>query len=170
MTGAPQTGLPPLLPDGPIRVLVLGSFPSVESFRKRQYYGNPRNWFWRVLESCGIVPDAMAAYDQRVEALLSRGIAVWDLYLHVERQGSGDAQILNQTPNDLLALWERRGPFPVLLNGRRSHEWRRWFGRIPARYTALPSTSPRPIHWNTAETRQASIQEWCVAFDEVLGE
>lgn len=159
-SGAPRTGLPPLLPDSPIRALILGSFPSVESMRRRQYYGNPRNWFWRVMEACGVVPDAMGRYEDRVAAMLDHGIAVWDLYLNVEREGSGDSEIVSRVPNDLRMLWDRRGPFPILLNGYRIPEWRRYFNALPVQPTALPSTSPRPTHWNTAESRRDAIGAW----------
>jgi hypoxanthine-DNA glycosylase len=156
-----------LLPDAPIRALILGSFPSVESMRRRQYYGNPRNWFWRVLEACGVIPDAMGRYEDRVAAMLDHGIAVWDLYLNVQREGSGDSEIVSRVPNDLRLLWDRRGPFPILLNGYRIPEWRRYFGSLPVRPTALPSTSPRPTHWNTAESRREAIGAWQTAIADL---
>lgn len=148
---------------------MLGSFPSVASLRKREYYGHPQNWFWRVLEACGVIPDAGASYAERVATLTGRGLAVWDLYARAAREGSGDDRIEEAAPNDLHALWAERGPFPILLNGRRDREWRRLFAAIPASTTALPSTSPRPLHWNTAESRAAAIQEWCGALSAALG-
>ena len=94
-SGTTLQGFPPLLPAGPIAALILGSFPSVVSLRTGEYYGNPQNWFWRVLQACGVIPDADAPYDERVSALTSLGIAVWDLYATVEREGSGDDRIGN---------------------------------------------------------------------------
>lgn len=152
-----------------MRALVLGSFPSVESLRKQQYYGHAQNWFWRVLEACEVIPDAGGTYAERVTALTRRGLAVWDLYARAAREGSGDDRIEHAVPNDLHALWAERGPFPVLLNGRRQREWRRLFADIPARTTALPSTSPRPLHWNTPDSRAAAIAEWCAALSAALG-
>jgi hypothetical protein len=46
----PVRGLPPLhgeLPD----VLILSSFPSRQSLEKKEYYGNPMNHFWHILEA-----------------------------------------------------------------------------------------------------------------------
>ena len=169
-SGTTLQGFPPLLPAGPIAALILGSFPSVVSLRTGEYYGNPQNWFWRVLQACGAIPDADAPYDERVSALTSLGIAVWDLYATVEREGSGDDRIQNARPNRIADLYGERGSFRVLLNGRRSREWRRSFGDLSAEVIALPSTSPRPLHWNTAADREAAIEEWRRALADVAGD
>ena len=156
-------GLPAILPDGPIRALVLGSFPSVASLERREYYGNPHNWFWRVLAACGVIADAAAPYPERVDAVRGCGLAVWDLYAAVRRPGSGDDAIRDAQPNPVGALYGERGPFPILLNGRRLREWRRHFAVLNAAPVALPSTSPRPLHWNTPAARAAATAEWCAA-------
>ncbi|MDE0024625.1 MAG: DNA-deoxyinosine glycosylase [Spirochaetaceae bacterium] len=156
-------GLPPILPDRPIRALVLGSFPSVASLEAGEYYGNPHNWFWRVLAACGVVADAAAPYAERIEAVRARGLAVWDLYARVRRPGSGDDAIHDAQPNPVGALFGERGPFPILLNGRRGSEWRRHFAALAVEPVALPSTSPRPLHWNTPHARAAATDEWCAA-------
>ena len=156
-------GLPPILPDGPIRALVLGSFPSVVSLEVGEYYGNPHNWFWRVLAACGVVADAAAPYRERTEAVRECGLAVWDLYAAVRRPGSGDDAIRDARPNPVATLLDERGPFPILLNGRRGREWRRHFAALAVEPIALPSTSPRPLHWNTPAARAAATAEWCAA-------
>ena len=156
-------GLPPILPEGRMRALVLGSFPSVASLEAGQYYAHPQNWFWRVLEHCGAIEDAGAAYAERVRRLRRIGLGVWDLYGEVRREGSGDDRIRDETANRVDLLLHNRGPFPILLNGRREREWRRHFGGLEAATVALPSTSPRPLHWNTPESRAAALAEWCEA-------
>ena len=156
-------GLPPIRPDGPIRALVLGSFPSVASLASGQYYGNPQNRFWRVLAHCRVIADHAAPYAERVAAVRGHGLAIWDLYARVRRQGSGDDRIRDAEPNAVGTLLAGRGPFPILLNGRRAREWRQHFGALQAEVVELPSTSPRPLHWNTAESRSAAHEEWCAA-------
>ena len=168
MAGSPESsplliGLPAILPDGPIRALVLGSFPSVASLQLGEYYGNPHNWFWRVLAACGVIDDEAAPYRERIEAVRACGLAIWDLYARVRRPGSGDDAIRDAQPNLIAALYVERGPFPILLNGRRLREWRRHFAALDAQPVALPSTSPRPLHWNTPEARAAAFAEWCAA-------
>ena len=156
-------GLPPILPEGPIRVLILGSFPSVRSLETGQYYAHPQNWFWRVMAHCGVVEDAQAPYAERVAQVRARGIAIWDLYARVRREGSGDDAIRDASPNPVGELLESRGPFPILLNGRRLREFRRAFAGLEAELVGLPSTSPRPLHWNTEASRSGAIGEWRVA-------
>ncbi len=156
-------GLPPILPDGPIQALILGSFPSVQSLEKQQYYAHPQNWFWRVLQHCGVVDEATAPYEQRVEQVQAHQIAIWDLYEQVRREGSGDDKIRDPVPNDIEDLVNARGSCPVLLNGRRLREFRRAFPNLEADLIPLPSTSPRPLHWNTEASRFAALNEWCSA-------
>ena len=84
-------GFPPLArPDA--RALVLGSMPSRESLARRQYYAHPRNAFWTVMESVlGI--ERSLPYEQRCDALGTRGVAVWDVAARCYRRGSLDADI-----------------------------------------------------------------------------
>ncbi|MDE2892682.1 MAG: DNA-deoxyinosine glycosylase [Chloroflexota bacterium] len=156
-------GLPPILPDGPIRALILGSFPSVQSLERQQYYAHPQNWFWRVMAHCGVVGDARAPYAERLEQVRAADVAIWDLYERVHREGSGDDKIRDAVPNRIGELLESRGPFPILLNGRRLREFRRAFPDLEPELVALPSTSPRPLHWNTEASRSAALSEWCTA-------
>ena len=156
-------GLPPILPEGKIRALILGSFPSVQSLEKQQYYAHPQNWFWRVMQHCRVVENALAPYDERVGQVRDENIAIWDLYEQVRREGSGDDKIRDAVPNEIKDLLESRGPFPILLNGRRLREFRRALPGLKAELIPLPSTSPRPLHWNTEESRSAAKNEWCSA-------
>ena len=40
------------------RILILGSFPGEESLKRKQYYGHPRNQFWRIMgDLFGAGPD-----------------------------------------------------------------------------------------------------------------
>ena len=135
-------GLLPILPDGPLRALILGSFPSVQSLERQQYYAHPQNWFWRVLQHCGIVDDAQAHYDDRVKQVQAHEIAIWDLYQQVRREGSGDDKIQDPVPNKIEDLLAARGPCPILLNGRRLREFHQTFPT--SKQTQSPSPAPAP--------------------------
>ena len=156
-------GLPPILPAGPIRALVLGSFPSIASLNSGQYYEHAQNRFWRVLARCNVIEDPDTPYAMRITAVRRHGLAIWDLYARVRREGSGDDRIRDAEPNTVETLLAERGPFPILLNGRRAPEWRQHFGELKADVVALPSTSPRPRHWNTPRSCKEAFAEWCTA-------
>ena len=43
-----KQGLQPVVGDNP-RTLILGSLPGDESILRQEYYGNPKNLFWKVI-------------------------------------------------------------------------------------------------------------------------
>ena len=156
-------GLPPILPQDRLRALVLGSFPSIASLELQQYYAHRQNWFWRMLAHCCVIAQPDAPYAVRVAEVQAHGLAIWDLYAQVRRQGSGDECIHDVELNNLASLLNTHGSFPILLNGRRTREWQRHYGNLQAEVIALPSTSPRPQHWNTPSSRAAALAEWHTA-------
>ncbi len=98
-----KRGFPPVV-DARTRLLILGSLPGEASLAAGEYYGNPRNAFWRLLE--GVLDEGLVAlpYGERLVALQRRGVGLWDVVAEAERRGSLDAAILNPDANDLLAL------------------------------------------------------------------
>ncbi|BAX93857.1 DNA-deoxyinosine glycosylase [Mycobacterium shigaense] len=138
-------GFPPVVDDR-ARVLILGSFPSVQSLATRQYYANPRNAFWAIAgELFGF--DATAPYDDRLRTLRSRHVALWDVLRQCRRVGSSDSAIdpKSLVVNDFGALF---ADYPtisrVYFNGAKAAELYRRL--VPAQqrldFQRLPSTSP----------------------------
>src|SRR6476469_8982484 len=79
-------GLAPIIGNG-AKSLILGNMPSVLSLGAQQYYANPRNAFWTITgEIFGF--DASAPYEERVSALVTRRMAVWDGLRSCRRVGS----------------------------------------------------------------------------------
>ena len=97
-----QHEIPPVF-DENSRVLVLGSFPSVQSRKAAFFYGHPQNRFWRVLSAVfgepvpGDVPEKKAL-------LLKHKVALWDVIASCDVTGSADASIKNVVPNDLSVI------------------------------------------------------------------
>ncbi|MGI9311568.1 MAG: DNA-deoxyinosine glycosylase [bacterium] len=132
------------------RALILGSFPSAESLRRRQYYAHPRNQFWRIIECLfGIARDD--SYAQRCRQLAQRDLVLWDVIARCRRRGSSDSAIRVPEANDFADLY-RRCPriVAVFFNGAAAeHHYRALVGDAikPAGCAALvtarlPSTSP----------------------------
>lgn len=153
-------GLPPLV-DERSRVLVLGSFPSKLSLQKREYYGNPQNHFWQIMEALfGI--QRQTPYPTRTAGLLEERIAVWDVIAECTREGSGDDAIMDATPNSLSRLLHE---FPdirgIAFNGGTALRTARLFApdlfeRGELSCERLPSTSPRNARLPVA----AKLETW----------
>jgi hypoxanthine-DNA glycosylase len=153
-------GLPPLIDDRSL-VLVLGSFPSEMSLAKSEYYGNPQNHFWPVMEALFAI-DRRAPYAQRTARLLARGIAVWDVIARCNREGSGDDRIADARPNPLISLLEEHPSIRhIAFNGGMALKTAREL--VPAVFSLpgvscerMPSTSPR----NARMPFAAKVEEW----------
>jgi hypoxanthine-DNA glycosylase len=145
MTTPLLEGFPPVVDDN-ADLLILGSFPSVQSLATHQYYGNPRNAFWPITAALfGF--DASARYETRVAALQSAGVALWDVLHRCRRAGSSDAKfdMKSLVANDFGQLFATYPSITrVYFNGRAAE---RLFGRLvdvdaAVEYELLPSTSP----------------------------
>ena len=149
-------GLPPILwPHA--RILVLGSLPGDESLRRQEYYGNPHNKFWTILEHI-YGEEVGDSYADKQRFLEAHGIALWDVLERAERHGSLDKNIRNGVPNDFDALFARLPALGVIaLNGR---DAQKSFQRVQSRYSVrlatvrvlpMPSTSPAHASLSVAE-------------------
>ncbi len=93
-------GLPPVARSD-ARLLVLGSLPSEASLKAARYYAHPRNQFWRLMEVVtGVALDAFP-YQERLERLAGRGVALWDVVHAARREGSLDGQMREVETRDL---------------------------------------------------------------------
>lgn len=174
---APGTGSGDELTPEP-RYLILGSFPSAQSLERREYYGNPRNHFWRIVAICFGKPEPRS-YGDKLALLREGRIALWDVYAACERLGSLDKDIAAGAPNPIAAFIrlhtsiEAVGlnggtaaaaflagisggvPLPRLARAGDSASWAPSFD--PAwtiRVARLPSTSPVPTAgFRTAEDK-----------------
>jgi hypoxanthine-DNA glycosylase len=135
--------------DDKCRVLILGTMPGVMSLKKQQYYGYDQNAFWRIIYGLfGQIPDE--DYELRKAFILRQQIAVWDVLMACEREGSSDGDIKNPVPNDFADLYSRYPDLgSVCFNGGPAERlYRRFIEKpgsdrfSPRNYYSLPSTSP----------------------------
>lgn len=111
---------PPVV-DAATLVLVLGSLPGEESLARRQYYANPRNQFWPLMEAVTERRLVDQAYEERLETLLGAGVGLWDTVEAATRRGSLDGAIRDPRANDLAAVVDRLPSLrAVAFNGARS--------------------------------------------------
>ena len=125
-------------------VLILGTIPGPESLLKKQYYANPQNQFWSILYNVYKENAASSTYDERISFLLENKIALWDVFHSAERKGALDADIRNETANDIPGLIRS---FPrikrILLNGKKAEtSFHRSFPNESVDAFYVPSSSP----------------------------
>jgi double-stranded uracil-DNA glycosylase len=129
------------------RVLILGSFPSVISLERQEYYANPRNQFWQIMGQL-FEFEASLPYSLRCKCLRKGGVALWDVCKSVDRPGSLDARIDPKAvvPNDLGSFLKDHPRIQlVAVNGQKAAAI---LDRLPLNHPALlsrlllPSTSP----------------------------
>lgn len=126
------------------KILILGSMPGRESLHKGEYYGHPRNAFWRIM-FCLLGEEPTEDYAAKKRMLLVHGIALWDVIQSCERKGSLDSAIKNIVPNDFFSLYERYPNIQhVFFNGAKAQDsYRRNIGFDDNKsFARLPSTSP----------------------------
>ncbi|MBE1443595.1 DNA-deoxyinosine glycosylase [Paenibacillus sp. OAS669] len=172
-------GLPPVM-NASCRTIVLGSMPGALSLTKQQYYGHPRNHFWRLLYTLfgsqttahqGQQISPSESYEERLAFALSHGIGLWDVLASCEREGSLDTNIRHPEPNDFGWLFREYPQVSrVFFNGQAAGELYR--KRVLPKlkelgigehlsYRVLPSTSPaRTLSF------EAKLESWAILREE----
>ena len=131
------------------RALILGSWPSPESWRQGFYYGHPRNRFWPLLARlCGA--ETPQTVDEKRALILQNGLALWDVLERCTIAGASDASIRDPVPVDLAALLKAAPVQAVFCNGAAAFRLYERFLRPVSGLDALrlPSTSPANAAWD----------------------
>ncbi|MDD3052732.1 MAG: DNA-deoxyinosine glycosylase [Candidatus Cloacimonetes bacterium] len=147
------------------RVLILGSFPSIISLEKKEYYGNKNNHFWKIMEKVAGI-DVSLSYNAKIRTLTDEKIALWDVVSSCTRKGSSDNSLKDIIPNDIpLFLQKHRTVKVVILNGKtgagrlflKTHpDFSIKFSDVDV--IILPSTSPA----NAVYKPEDKISQWSV--------
>ena len=147
---APIIGKEPL-------VLILGTMPGKESIRLKEYYGHPRNIFWKILSSV-IGLDLNADYSSKAKALIDNKIAVWDVCYSCYRKGSLDSNIKEVVPNKISELIHKYPSIQrILFNGKKAEkEYLKYFSKIDIDIFSVPSSSPA----NTSMNYDTKLDLW----------
>ena len=149
---APLQGLAPVVTPQ-AKLLILGSFPSVASLRDQAYYAHPRNQFWPILSDIWQPTGTHALHDwpypERIAYAQQKGLAIWDVYAHCEREGSLDSAIHNAQVNDLSGLIQRTPSLRAIAhNGGESAKHIKLTASLGLPVYKLPSTSPANASWS----------------------
>lgn len=140
-TGERKIGFEPVF-DENSRILILGSFPSVKSRQIDFYYGNKQNRFWRTV--CGYFGETVPETTEgKKDFLRRRNIALWDMVISCEIEGSADASVKNAETANLNEIFERTKIEKILLNGTLAYElFLKNYAKVNVPYVKMPSSSP----------------------------
>ncbi len=131
--------------------LILGSFPSIDSFDKGFYYAHPRNQFWKILTMISGYPSLIK--DQKYWLLKKLHIGLWDVIASCSRENSLDSSLYDEEVNDIPSLLEvypsiRR----VAFTGRKAQTlFEANFGHMEIERNYLPSPSAAYARMNIEE-------------------
>ena len=147
-----KMGFPPVY-DERSEVLILGSFPSVKSREISFYYGNRQNRFWRTI--CGFFGEEIPeTVEGKKDFLTRRKIALWDMVVECEIEGSADASIQNAKTADLKEIFKCSPIKKILLNGTLAYDlFIKEYEGCGIPYEKMPSTSPANPRF--------SKEKWC---------
>ena len=143
------------------RVLILGSFPSVQSRRVSFYYGNPQNRFWKVQAAVTGSPLPVTV-EEKKQFLLENNIGIWDVIKSCSIKGSDDNSITDVEVNDFSKIFSETKLSVIAANGTKAYElYNRYVFPVTGReIVKLPSTSPANAAW--------SLERLCKAYGEVI--
>jgi hypoxanthine-DNA glycosylase len=122
-------------------ILILGSFPSLESFEKSFYYAHPRNQFWKLLSTVTGFP--INNVDQKICLLKEAKFALWDMVYNCTRENSLDTSLEEIEVNNLAEFLESYSSIKkVAFTGRLSEKlFKMNFGYLDIETVYLPSPS-----------------------------
>ena len=154
-------GLGPVI-DADTRLVVLGSFPGVASLRAQQYYGHPRNHFWRILSALWQFDLVALGYAEKLAQLRAHRLGLWDVYAACEREGSLDSAIREAQPNDLASLLRHTPRLEAIAhNGGESARSMKRSAALGLPVYRLPSTSPANASWSF----ERKLAAWRAVFE-----
>lgn len=140
------------------KILVLGTMPGIVSLEVNQYYGHPRNAFWKLLFMLFEQPFSMD-YEVRKKLALTNGIAIWDVLQACERKGSLDSAIKQEIPNDFELFFKEHPNIEcIVFNGQKAAQFFKKYvkGADGYKQITVPSTSPA----NAGIAWEQKLKEW----------
>lgn len=142
--------------DSESRILILGSFPSVQSRKQNFYYAHPQNRFWKVL--AGIFEEKVpSTVEEKKIFLKAHHIALWDVIDQCSILGSSDSSIRDVIPADLKRVLVGSSITTIFCNGKKSLQlFDRYQKPKGLQAFYLPSSSPA----NAAFSLEKLIHIW----------
>jgi hypoxanthine-DNA glycosylase len=148
---------PPIV-DKHSKVLILGSFPSIQSREVGFYYAHPQNRFWKLISYLTKTHPIPINITTKREMLLLNNIALWDIVQSCSIQGSNDNTIKDVIPIDLSLILNNSNIKSIFSNGDKAYKLCK---KYSINSIKLPSTSSA----NASYSFEKLIDEWKVIIE-----
>lgn len=131
---------PLIFPDS--KILILGTFPSLDSFKYNFYYAHKRNQFWKILEI--LYHDSIQTQRDKIALLQKRKLALWDIVASCERVNSSDANLKKTILHDIPTLLKKYPSIQkICFTGQKASAlYQKEFKALEIECVTLPSPSP----------------------------
>ena len=136
----------------------MGTLPSKRSLELQQYYGHPRNVFWKILFSL-FGREFSLNYDNRKSLASENNITIWDVCYTAIRKGSMDSDIKEESPNKIDELIAKNPSISTIaFNGQKAAKlYAKYFPKFDNKnYITLLSTSPA----NATYSFEEKLNDW----------
>ena len=123
------------------KILILGSFPSIDSFENSFYYAHKRNQFWKILSKLSGCP--INNRDQKMWLLKQTKIALWDMVKSCSRDNSLDSSLEDIEVNSIAEFLDNHSTIErVAFTGRLAERlFKMHFDYLDIETIYLPSPS-----------------------------
>ncbi len=140
------------------KILILGSLPSVKSREVGFYYGHPQNRFWKVLAN--IYNVELKDIDSKIDFLHNYHIALYDVILQCDIEGSSDSKIKDVVPTDLDIIIKNSQIKHIYTTGKKAYDlyMKYQYPKTKIKAINLPSTSPANAGWSLEQLIQSYQQ------------
>ena len=140
--------IPPLFSEHS-EILILGSFPSVQSRNDAFFYAHPQNRFWKTVAGVFGAPVPQTV-EEKTGLILSNRLALWDVIASCEITGSSDSSISAVVPTDLFRILDHAPIRKIFVNGKTAERVYRQYQlpRTGIEAVCLPSTSSANASWS----------------------
>ncbi len=124
------------------KTLILGTFPSLDSFKYNFYYAHKKNQFWKILADIFDMP--IETKEQKIDILKKHKIGVWDIIKECERKNSSDTNLKNHTLHDIPKLLNKYPNIKLIaFTGQKAFKlYQKEYAFLDIKTITLPSPSP----------------------------
>ena len=128
--------------DNESKILILGTFPSLDSFKFDFYYAHKRNQFWKILGEIFQMP--IETKEEKIALLKKHKIALWDVIKACSRKNSSDVNLKDIELNDIPTLLTQYPSIKkVAFTGKKAQQlYNKLYKDFPIETLLLPSPSP----------------------------